>query len=123
MPFFNKHSANGMVVALSQLISSIAFAQSSPAQVAAECTRQMSAGICYTRTNRSTLTAGQTLVLSGAGRVAMSAYLDYMDLYDLKNPEDSAMCRLALKYMKSEPGGDHDKIARALWTPQTPNQK
>jgi hypothetical protein len=89
-----------------------------PEKVAAECVRQMSLGICTTRPDKSKIAPGQTIMMSGVGRVSYSAYLDFMNLYDPKHPEETAMCKLALKYMKSEPGGDHDKIARALWTPR-----
>lgn len=57
------------------------------------------------------------MLLAGAGRVAYSAYVDFVELYDPKVPGDDAMCQLALKYMESEPEGDHAKLARALWTP------
>jgi len=90
-----------------------------PEQVAAECERQMSTGICITRPDRSTISPGQTMLLSGFGRVSYSAYLDYLDLYNPKFPSDPAMCKLALHYMKTQPGGDHDKIARAMWSPSS----
>jgi hypothetical protein len=88
-----------------------------PEDVAAECVKQMAMGICTTKPDRSAVARGQTMLISGVGRVAYSAYLDYMDLYNSKNPSDPAMCKLALRYMVTQPGGDHDKIARALWTP------
>jgi len=90
-----------------------------PEQVATECERQMSTGICITRPDRSTISPGQTMLLSGFGRVSYSAYLDYLDLYNPKFPSDPAMCRLALHYMKTQPGSDHDKIARAMWSPSS----
>ena len=101
-------------------LSNAVFAQTlafTPEQVAAECTRQMSAGICLTRPDRSTVTPGQTMLLAGVGRVAYSAYIDFAELYDPKVPGNDAMCQLALKYMKSAPEGDHAKLARALWAP------
>ncbi len=57
------------------------------------------------------------MLLSGVGRVQYSAYLDYMDKYNPAMPSDPAMCDLALVKMTAEPGGDHDKVARALWQP------
>lgn len=89
-----------------------------PRRVAAECMRQMSLGICYAKPDKSKFKPGQTLLLSGAGRVSVSAYMDYLNLYNPKNPNDPAMCAKALKYMNEEPGSEHDKIARAMWTPQ-----
>lgn len=90
-----------------------------PEMVAKECVRQMSLGICTTRPDKSKIAPGQTIMMSGVGRVSYSAYLDYMDLYNPRDPSGTAMCKLALKYMKSEPDGDHAKIARALWTPSS----
>ena len=95
--------------------------QASPEAVAKECVRQMSLGICTTRPDKSKIAPGQSIIMSGVGRVSYSAYLDFMNLYNEKKPEEAAMCKLAYKYMKTEPGGDHDKIARALWTPKTRN--
>ncbi len=88
--------------------------------IAAECERQMQAGVCLSRPDRTHIPPGQTMLISGAGRVSFAAYADYMDLYDPKNPNDAAMCKLALRYLNTEPQGDHAKIARALWTPPTP---
>lgn len=89
-----------------------------PKKVAAECMRQMTLGICYAKPDRTKLQPGQTLLLSGAGRVSASAYLDYLDLYNPEKPGDPAMCVRALKYMTEAPGSEHDKIARAMWTPR-----
>jgi len=100
------------------LLCTQAFAQpATPEQVASECVRQMSMGICSARPDRSTIAPGQTMLISGVGRVSYSAYLDYMDLYNEKVPSDPAMCDLALYHMTTSPGSDHDKVARALWTP------
>ena len=79
--------------------------------------RQMEMGICRSVPDVSGASAPRTVLLAGVGRVSYAAYMDYMRLYDRKNPHDTAMCRLALRYMRSEPGSDHDKIARALWSP------
>ena len=65
---------------------------------------------------------GQTMLISGVGRVSYAAYADYMDLFNEAVPSDPAMCDLAMHYMTTQPGGDHDKIARALWTPM-PHQE
>lgn len=91
-----------------------------PQAIAAECVRQMDAGVCVSRPDRTKIVPGQTLLISGAGRVSYTAYADYMDLYKPSNPGDTAMCQLALRYLNTEPLGDHAKIARALWTPQSP---
>lgn len=53
----------------------------------------------------------------------MSALADYTDLYNEQVPTDPAMCDLALHYMTEQPGGDHDKIARAYWTPSKPQSQ
>lgn len=94
-----------------------AMAQVAPVDVAQECISQMSMGICQVPIDRSMMAPGQTMILSGHGRVQMSALADYTDLYNAKVPTDPAMCDLALHYMTEQPGGDHDKIARAYWTP------
>jgi hypothetical protein len=94
-----------------------AMAQVAPIEVAQECVSQMSLGICFVRPDRSQIAPGQTMLLSHVGRVNALAYQDYMDLYNEQVPTDPAMCDLALHYMTNAPGGDHDKIARALWTP------
>jgi hypothetical protein len=107
---------NSLVV-LALFSSGFCFALSNPDEVTAECKRQMSAGICLTRPDRSAVTPGETMLLSGVGRVSYSAYMDYMELYNSKDPTDSAMCQLAQQYMNEWPGSDHDKIARSLWTP------
>ena len=91
----------------------------SPEQIAAECIRQMSLGICMTKVDRGSVAPGQTMLLSGVGRVSYAAYLDYVELNNPKSPSDPAMCQLALRHMKQSPGSDHDKIARALWTSAT----
>lgn len=57
------------------------------------------------------------MLIAGIGRVNYSAYIDYMDKYNPAIPSDPAMCTLALEYMTTEPGSDHDKVARALWLP------
>jgi hypothetical protein len=93
-----------------------------PQEVFSECKTQMALGVCITRQEKSTIAPTQTMLISGVGRVSYSAYLDYFNLYNEKNPSDPAMCELALQYMTLEPGGDHDKVARALWTPKnSPN--
>jgi len=97
------------------LFCTSAFAQVAPIDVASECVRQMSLGICMATPDRST--PGQTMLIAGVGRVQYSAYIDYMDLYNPALPSDPAMCDLALTYMETAPGSDHDKVARALWTP------
>jgi hypothetical protein len=63
------------------------------------------------------------MLIAGVGRVQYSAYLDYMDKYNPALPSDPAMCDLALTYMESEPGSEHDLIARALWTPPPTEQQ
>lgn len=88
-----------------------------PGKVSAECVRQMSLGICMVRPDRSKLTPGETMHIAGVRDVPMAAVADYMDLYDETSPTNPAMCDLALQYMTTEPGSDHDVIARALWTP------
>lgn len=94
-----------------------AMAQVAPIEVAQECATQMALGICQVPIDRTALAPGQTMILSHVGRVQMSAMADYTDLYNPLVPSDPAMCDLALHYMTEQPGGDHDKIARALWTP------
>ena len=94
-----------------------ALAQVAPVDVAQECMNQMAMGICRVPLDRSMIAPGQTMILSGVGRVSMSALADYTDLYNPTVPQDPAMCHLALHYMTTAPGGDHDKIARAYWTP------
>lgn len=109
-----------MPVALWWLVGCAASAwAASPEQVAAECMRQMSLGICMTKVDRGSVSPGQTMLLSGVGRVSYAAYLDYVELNNPKSPSDPAMCQLALRHMKQSPGSDHDKIARALWTSAT----
>lgn len=99
------------------MLCSAAHAQVSPADVEQECVDQMALGICRVPLDRSMIAPGQTMLLSGVGRVSMAAMADYTDLYNPLVPQDPAMCHLALHYMTTAPGGDHDKIARALWTP------
>jgi hypothetical protein len=77
----------------------------------------MSLGICMARVVEADVPPGQSMLLSGAGRVSYAAYLDYARLNNPQSPGDPAMCQLALRHMTQSPGGDHDKIARALWTP------
>lgn len=105
-----------LIFALAVMCGS-AMAQVAPIDVAQECISQMSMGICRVPVDRSMMAPGQTMILSGHGRVQMSALADYTDLYNAKVPTDPAMCDLALHYMTEQPGGDHDKIARAYWTP------
>ena len=106
------------LIALYFLICTSAFGQSaSPSSVASECAKQMAMGVCMATPDRSSVTPGQTMLIAGMGRVQYSAYLDYMDKYNPANPSDPAMCDLALTHMTESPGSDHDKIARALWTP------
>lgn len=99
------------------VFSNFAFAQVSPQSVAAECTKQMAAGICMAIPDHSSVAPGQQMLIAGIGRVNYSAYIDYMDKYNPAIPSDPAMCKLALEYMTTEPGSDHDKVARALWLP------
>ena len=94
-----------------------AIAQVAPIEVAQECISQMSLGICKVPIDRAMLAPGQTMIISGHGRVAMSSMADYTDLYNPAVPTDPAMCDLALHYMTEQPGGDHDLIARSMWTP------
>jgi len=95
-----------------------AFAQpATPEQVASECISQMQIGVCRARPDRAMIAPGQTMLISGVGRVSYAAYADYMDLFNEAVPSDPAMCDLALTYMETAPGSDHDKVARALWTP------
>lgn len=105
------------LIAYFTLFCTSAFAQVAPIDVASECVRQMSMGICMATPDRASITPGQTMLIAGVGRVQYSAYLDYMDLYNPALPSDPAMCDLALTYMETAPGSDHDKVARALWTP------
>lgn len=106
------------LIAILSLAGAAAFAQTvSPASVASECAKQMAMGVCMATPDRSSVTPGQTMLIAGMGRVQYSAYLDYMDKYNPANPSDPAMCDLALTHMTASPGSDHDKIARALWTP------
>lgn len=88
-----------------------------PEVVAAECVRQMQIGVCISRPDQSKAAAGRTMILNGAGRVSYAAYADYANKFNILNPNDTSMCQLALFYMKKTPGSDHDKIARAMWTP------
>lgn len=100
------------------LLCTQAFAQpATPEQVANECITQMTMGVCRARPDRALIAPGQTMLISGVGRVSYAAYADYMDLFNEAVPSDPAMCDLAMHYMTTQPGGDHDKIARALWTP------
>lgn len=104
-------------ILFSLLISISTCYGATPEQIATECKNQMSLGICLTKREKSTIEKGATMILSGIGKVSMQAYYDYVTMYDVKNPQDNSMCNLALFYMKNSPGSDHDKIARALWTP------
>lgn len=88
-----------------------------PQEVEMECERQMSAGICFTRIARSSILSTKTIVISGAGKVSYSAYLDYIDKFDINRPYDFTMCKMGLSYMTNAPSSDHAKIARAMWTP------
>lgn len=88
-----------------------------PQQVEQECVRQMEMGICRSVPDAALATPGRTMLIAGVGRVSYAAYMDYLKLYDKKKPLDTAMCHLARHYMVTEPGSDHDKIARALWSP------
>lgn len=88
-----------------------------PLQVEQECVRQMEIGICRSVPDPAVSAPGRTMLIAGVGRVSWAAYMDYLKLYDKKRPSDTAMCRLARHYMTTEPGSDHDKIARALWSP------
>jgi hypothetical protein len=100
------------------LLSTQAFSQpATPEQVASECITQMTMGVCRARPDRAMIAPGQTMLISGVGRVSYAAYADYMDLFNEAVPTDPAMCDLAMHYMTTTPGSDHDKIARALWTP------
>ena len=100
------------------LLSAQACAQpATPEQVASECISQMTMGVCRARPDRAMIAPGQTMLISGVGRVSYAAYADYMDLFNEAVPTDPAMCDLAMHYMTATPGSDHDKIARALWTP------
>ena len=106
-----------LILALSVMCSGSAMAQVAPTDVAQECMNQMALGICKVPIDRTMIAPGQTMIISGHGRVSMSAMADYTDLYNPAVPTDPAMCDLALHYMTEQPGGDHDKIARAYWTP------
>jgi hypothetical protein len=88
-----------------------------PLQVEQECVRQMEMGICRGVLDPALAAPGRTMLIAGVGRVSYAAYMDYLKLYDKKKPMDTAMCHLARRYMTTEPGSDHDKIARALWSP------
>jgi hypothetical protein len=100
------------------LLCSHAFAQlATPEQVVSECISQMQMGVCRARPDRAMIAPGQTMLISGVGRVSYAAYADYMDLFNEAVPSDPEMCDLAMHYMTTTPGSDHDKIARALWTP------
>lgn len=77
----------------------------------------MELGICRGVPDPSLAGPGKTMLIAGVGRVSYAAYMDYLKLFDKKNPSDTAMCRLARRYMTTSPGSDHDKIARALWSP------
>lgn len=89
-----------------------------PRAVASECVRQMESGLCLSRPEESSSSRNEDFILSGVGVVRYSAYREYLDLYDIKRPTDTAMCDLAYKKMITQPGSDYDKIARALWTPK-----
>ena len=106
-----------IILSLVMLCSSAAMAQATPVQVSQECIRQMSLGICMPIPDRSILAPGAARLFSGLGRLDAFAYQDYADLYNPITPTDPAMCELALYKMSNAPGSDHDKIARALWTP------
>ena len=99
-----------------------AFAFAPPQAVASECFRQMQAGVCAVKPDPNA-SYPETMVIAGVGQVSFSAYLDYLRLYNETVPTDPAMCALALEKMTTEPGGDHDKIARAKWTPVEPMRK
>lgn len=98
-------------------------ALTTPNAIKSECIRQMEAGICISKPTFTSSKAGQTILISGAGRVSYAAYLDYVEKYNIKSPTDTAMCDLAFFYMKTAPGSDHDKIARAMWTPEQSSPK
>ena len=112
-----------IIISLAIMCSGAAMAQATPVQVTQECIRQMSLGICMTIPDRSILAPGATLLFSGLGRLDAFAYQDYADLYNPVTPTDPAMCELALYKMSNAPGSDHDKIARALWTPKDDAEK
>lgn len=107
-----------LLQSLALCASASALAQGvTPQQVEQECVRQMEAGICRGVPDPALATPGRTMLIAGVGRVSGAAYMDYLKLWDKKKPMDTAMCRLARHYMTTEPGSDHDKIARALWSP------
>jgi hypothetical protein len=114
--YYIRNSIKGVILSLFFVVAT-AFAQVAPIDVSNECVRQMSMGICLATPDRASISPGQTMLIAGVGRVQYSAYLDYMDKYNPAMPSDPAMCDLALDYMSTNPGGDHDKVARALWTP------
>src|SRR6218665_973234 len=91
--------------------------QASPGAVAGECARQMLAGVCRVKPDRTQALPGETLLIGGVGAVSMQAYLDYALLFNEADPQDASMCELALTKMLAEPGGDHDRLARGYWTP------
>lgn len=99
-----------------------AWAYVTPAEIHAECVRQMAAGVCTTKPSAPPA-AGQSMVIAGVGRISMGAWYDYASLFNEANPQDPAMCDLALLKTATEPGSDHDLYARAVWTPIKPEPK
>lgn len=93
-----------------------------PAEIHAECARQMAAGVCTTKPSAPPA-AGQSMVIAGVGRIDMQAWYDYASLFNEANPQDPAMCDLALAKTATAPGGDHDLYARAVWTPIKPEPR
>ena len=87
-------------------------------ETVAECIRQMKLGVCITKNTNSSSNLDSTILISGIGRVSNKAYSEYASKVNYNNPNDFSMCYLAGKYMKNSPGSDHDKIARALWSPR-----
>ena len=96
-----------------------AWAYVTPAEIYAECVRQMAAGVCTTKPSAPPA-AGQSMVIAGVGRISMGAWYDYASLFNEANPQDPAMCDLALAKTATAPGSDHDLYARAVWTPIKP---
>jgi hypothetical protein len=104
------------LLAMLLLFSGAAFAQA-PQAVQGECVRQMNMGLCIAQNDGSSDPIGSSVLITGAGYVPLSAYRDYTRLANENNPQDVAMCDLAYVKMTTEPGGPHDLVARALWTP------
>ena len=90
-----------------------------PAEIQAECVRQMLAGTCTTRPAGKP-SPDERIFIAGASPIAASARYDYAVLFNEQNPRDTAMCDLALTKTATAPGSDHDVYARAVWTPIKP---